>query len=127
MAKSIIHADPEASICFVQAARNSKAHAFADELRNLSQTGSNVQTRVLYDAPLPGDLEEGRCDATGFLTTDRLREWTPYTRADFYFCGPRPFMQNVHASLQELDVDEDRMRYEFFGPRQELEAATMTT
>lgn len=124
MAKSILQANPEASIHFVQAARNSKSHAFADELRNLSQIGSNVQTRVVYDAPIAGDVEEGRCDDTGFLTTDRLRDWTPHTEADFYFCGPRPFMQNVYASLQVLGVDEDRVRYEFFGPKQELASST---
>ncbi|QDT49104.1 Flavohemoprotein [Symmachiella dynata] len=125
MAKSIIHANPEAVIYFVQAARNSKAHAFADEIRNLAQTGPNVQTQVLYDAPLPGDLEEGNCDKAGFVTTEFLRDWTPYEEADFYFCGPRPFMANIHASLQELNVDEHRMRYEFFGPKQELEAAAL--
>ncbi len=124
MAKSILHANPEASIDFVQAARNSKTHAFADELRNLSKIGSNVQTRIVYDTPLDGDVEESRCDETGFVTTDRLRDWTPYSEADFYFCGPRPFMQNVHAGLQQLGVNEDRIHFEFFGPKQELETAT---
>ncbi|QDS97281.1 NO-inducible flavohemoprotein [Adhaeretor mobilis] len=123
MAKSIIHSNPEAPIYFVQAARNSKTHAFAEELRTLAQAGTNVQTRVLYDAPLDGDLETGKCDATGFVSTAFLRDWTPYDEADFYFCGPRPFMSSVHASLEELGVDEQRIRYEFFGPRQELEAA----
>ena len=123
MAKSILHANPETSIDFVQAARNSKTHAFADELRNLSKIGGNVQTRIVYDTPLAGDVEEGRCDDTGFLTTDRLRDWTPYSEADFYFCGPRPFMQNVQAGLRELGVNEDRIHYEFFGPKQELQTA----
>jgi len=123
MAKSILHANPEAAIYFVQAARNSKTQAFADELRSLSKIGSNVQTRIVYDTPLDGDVEESRCDETGFVTTDRLRDWTPYSEADFYFCGPRPFMQNVHAGLQELGVNEDRIHFEFFGPKQELETA----
>ena len=123
MARSIVHANPDASIYFLQAARNSTTHAFADELRGLAQAGSNVQTRVLFDSPLPGDVEEGRCDSAGFVTTDLLRGWTPHTEAEFYFCGPKPFMANVHASLLELGVNEDRIRFEFFGPRQELETA----
>ncbi len=121
MAKSIIHVNSEASIYFIQAARNSKTHAFAEELRNLLLATSNVQTRVLYDAPLPGDLEAGKCDGTGFVTSEFLREWTPYSDANFYFCGPPPFMSKIQASLQELGVDEHRIRYEFFGPLQELE------
>ncbi|SMP73350.1 nitric oxide dioxygenase [Neorhodopirellula lusitana] len=120
MAKSIVHANPDADIYFLQAARNSKVHAFADEVRNLAAAGPNVKTRVLYDAPEPGDVKDGQCDEAGFVTTDLLRQWVPVADADFYFCGPKPFMQNVHACLQELGVDEQRVRYEFFGPKQDL-------
>ena len=127
MARSIIQRNPEASIYFLQAARNSTVHAFADEVRALAEAGSNVHTRVLFDSPLTGDVEAGKCDAVGFVTTDFLRNWTPHTEADFYFCGPKPFMQNVYASLQELGVNDDRIRYEFFGPKQELEAAPVLT
>jgi len=44
MAKSIIHAKVDASVYFIQAARNSKVQAFADELRNLVDVGPNVIT-----------------------------------------------------------------------------------
>lgn len=122
MAKSIVHTHPDSPIYFLQAARNSSAHAFADEIKNLQSISSNMHTRVLYDAPLEGDVENGRCDAVGFVTTELLRDWTPYENADFYFCGPKPFMKNIHACLQELNVDETRVRYEFFGPQEELAA-----
>jgi len=125
IAKSIIQSDPDASIHFIQAARNSKVQAFAEELRNLAETGPNVSTKFIYDAPLPGDVEGRKCDSTGFVTTELLRDWTPYSEADFYFCGPKPFMQNIHASLQELGVDEHRVRYEFFGPKEQLAAASV--
>lgn len=122
MAKSIIHHNPDASIYFLQASRHSKVHAFTDEVRQLAATGSNVKTHVIFDAPLPNDVADGKCDATGFVTTELLREWTPYAEAEFYFCGPTPFMQHIHACLQELGVDENRIRYEFFGPKQDLQS-----
>lgn len=122
MAKSIVHTHPDLPVYFLQAARNSGSHAFADEITNLQSIGSNLHTRVLYDAPLDGDVENGRCDAVGFVTTELLRAWTPYDDADFYFCGPKPFMKNIHACLQELNVDKTRIRYEFFGPQEELAA-----
>lgn len=121
MAKSIVLANPNAELYFIQAARNSKVQAFADELRNLAEAGSNVRTKAIYDAPLPGDINNGNLE--GFVTTELLRDWTPFTEAEFYFCGPKPFMQNIHACLQELGVDEHRVRYEFFGPKEELTAA----
>lgn len=123
MAKSIVHANPDAPIYFLQAARNSGVHAFADEIRSLATLSSNMHVKVLYDAPLDGDIENKRCDDVGFVTTELLRRWTPFADADFYFCGPKPFMQNIHACLQELGVDETRVRYEFFGPKEELQPA----
>ncbi len=123
MAKSIVLANPSAELYFVQAARNSKVQAFADELSDLADAGPNVRTKVVYDAPLAGDLDNG--NAAGFITTDLLRHSTPFADADFYFCGPKPFMKNIHACLQELGVDEHRVRYEFFGPKEDLVAAAV--
>jgi nitric oxide dioxygenase len=123
MAKSIVHTNPNAPIFFLQAARNSGVHAFADEIRNLASLSSNMHVKVLYDDPLAGDVEGQKCDGVGFVSTELLRQWTPFADADFYFCGPKPFMQKVHACLQELGVDETRVRYEFFGPKEELQPA----
>ena len=83
-----------------------------------------MNTKVIYSAPLIGDVENGKCDDTGFFTTELLREWTPFSEANFYFCGPKAFMQKIHACLQELGVDDHRVRYEFFGPKEEIAAVS---
>jgi len=121
MAKSIVHANPDAPVYFLQAARNSDVHAFADEIQTLASLSSNMHVKVLYDAPLDGDVENNKCDGVGYVNTELLRDWTPFAEADFYFCGPKPFMQHIHACLQELGVNETRVRYEFFGPKEELQ------
>ncbi|MCA9047131.1 MAG: NO-inducible flavohemoprotein [Planctomycetaceae bacterium] len=121
MARSLAEAKATTPIYFLQAARNSRVHALADEVRSLSANGGNVHTKVLYDAPLSNDLQSGKCDGEGFVTAELLREWTPFADAEFYLCGPSPFMASVVATLQELGVDESRVRYEFFGPKQVIE------
>jgi len=124
MAKSLMHGGVRAPIYFLQAARNSRVHALADEVRALQDRGANVKIHVIYDAPLDEDVAHRRCDSVGIVDTDFLREWTPYERANFYFCGPKPFMQAVYSGLKELGVEENRMRFEFFGPRQDITAET---
>jgi len=42
---------------------------------------------------------------------------------DLYFLGPKPFMQSVYANGLALGVPAQRLRYEFFGPLEALEAA----
>jgi nitric oxide dioxygenase len=123
MAKSLVHAGFPHPVYFLQAARNSTVHAFGKEIRELAAGNSSVQTKILYDQPLNDDLASGRCDEIGVVTTDLLRDWTPYSDADFYFCGPKPFMQSVYSGLRGLGVDESRINFEFFGPRQEIVSA----
>lgn len=52
-----------------------------------------------------------------------MQKRVPYQQALFNFCGPKPFMQSVYSSLKQLGVGDDRMAYEFFGPRQEISRA----
>ena len=120
MAKALVHQNVESRIYFAQAARNSSVHAFADEVRALQNGRDNVQTHIVYDQPLDDDVARGKCDQVGIIDLDWLRDSTPWSEADFYFCGPKPFMQNVYAGLRTLGVDEARIHFEFFGPRESL-------
>ncbi|MEW4530450.1 NO-inducible flavohemoprotein [Maioricimonas sp. JC845] len=122
MARALHHAQSTTPVYFLQAAKNSRVHAFADEVRELAQNRDHVRTCVIYDDPLEDDAAAGRCDATGRVTTGLLHEWAPCDQADFYVCGPPPFMAGVLTSLRELGVDEHRVRHEFFGPKQALAA-----
>ncbi|MBX3415654.1 MAG: NO-inducible flavohemoprotein [Pirellulales bacterium] len=120
MAKSLIHRGVQSPIYFLQAARNSNVHALAEEVRALTKQGVPVTTHIMYDAPLADDTAGAHCDSTGTIDRDFLEQWVPYERAEFYFCGPKPFMQTIYGALQELGVEEDRIHFEFFGPRGEI-------
>jgi Hemoglobin-like flavoprotein len=119
MAKALLAHDVKVPIHFIQAARNSAVHALAEEVRSLGQH-DHVATHIIYDSPLEEDLAQQRCDSVGILSKNFLEYHTPYTDASFYFCGPKPFMQIVYSSLKELGVSDDRISFEFFGPRQEI-------
>lgn len=122
MAKALVRQGIQTPIHFIHAARNSRVQALAREVRDLQQH-ANVSTHVVYDDPLEADLSDGHCDSVGTVGKAFLQNRTPYEQASFYFCGPRPFIQSVYTGLKELGVDEERISFEFFGPRQEITAA----
>ncbi|MCL4136968.1 UNVERIFIED_CONTAM: hypothetical protein GTU68_053545, partial [Idotea baltica] len=124
MAKSLVDIGLLAPIQFIHAVKNSAVHAFRDEVQMMVSDKDFVETRFVYDQPLESDAETGKCDHVGVIDTELIRKWTDHQGADFYFCGPKPFMQNVYASLKELGVDDCRIHFEFFGPQQDLTAAT---
>jgi nitric oxide dioxygenase len=121
MLECAVHYRVTAPIHFVQFARNSQVHAFDQATRRLAEEHANLRRHVRYDAPLPGDVESRRCDSVGLVDDGFLRGLLPH-EADFYFCGPKPFMTSIHRGLKAWGVLDDQIHFEFFGPRQELVA-----
>ncbi|MBR9804385.1 NO-inducible flavohemoprotein, partial [bacterium] len=123
MAKWLAANQPHCPVVFIQAARNSRVQALTNEITELANTHSCFEQRLLYSNPEGNDVE--RCDAVGLLQPEHLQEWTPLDEAEFFVCGPKAFMTCVLDQLQTLGVDETRLHYEFFGPKQELAPATV--
>ncbi|MCA9115445.1 MAG: NO-inducible flavohemoprotein [Planctomycetaceae bacterium] len=120
MFRSLVHHGVDVPIYFVQAARNSRAHSFAEEVREAAAGRANVRTHCRYDAPLADDLSSGRCDSTGLVDVPFVRELVGTNDAEFYFCGPKPFMAGLYRGLIDWGVDVSRIHFEFFGPRQDI-------
>jgi len=123
MLKHLVYCGVDVPIYFLHAVRNSRVHALADEIREIASTHANVHAHFRYDAPLDDDLQRGRCDSTGLVDVDFLRELLPTRDADFYFCGPKPFMAGLYHGLRGWGVAEANIRFEFFGPRQDIVTA----
>ena len=123
MLKSLAHRRAETPIYFIHAAHNSRVHALADEVRRIATEMPNIRTHFRYDAPHADDVKKKLCDSAGLVDRAFLREWLPTNDADFYFCGPKPFMTGVFHALKEWGVDESRMHFEFFGPREDITTA----
>lgn len=122
MAKSLVRQGIKVPIQFIHAARNSRVQALAGEVRALGGY-DNVSTHVVFDQPLELDVEMRQCDSIGTVTKEFLQNTTPHEQASYYFCGPKQFMQAVYSGLKELGVDDDRIAFEFFGPRQDITAS----
>jgi nitric oxide dioxygenase len=123
MLKALAASRVATPVYFVHGARNSRVHAFANEVREIAASYPSVQTHVRYDSPLPDDLSRGRCDSFGSVDIGFLRKLLPSNKAEFYFCGPRPFMAGLFHGLRSWGVDESQLHWEFFGPRQDIAAA----
>jgi nitric oxide dioxygenase len=120
MLKTLVHHEVETPIYFIHGARNSRAHALAGEVRRLASDRPNIRTHFRYDAPLADDAREGRCDSTGVVDAELVKELLKDRDAEFYFCGPKPFMVGLYHGLKAWGVDESRIHFEFFGPRADL-------
>lgn len=126
MFKNLAHHNVETPIYFIHAARNSRVHALGDEVRRVAAERTNISAHFRYSEPLPGDLEQGRCDSTGTVDIDMLGRLLPSHDAEFYFCGPKAFMVGLYHGLKGWGVHESRIHFEFFGPRQDIDSVRPT-
>ncbi len=123
MLKSLTYHQVKSPVHFIHAARNSRHHAFAKEVRRLAAECPNIRTHIVYDVPLPDDVRHHRCDSTGFLDEELLGEFLATTESEFFVCGPKPFMLGVLGCLNSLGVTGSSVHFEFFGPKQEMNLA----
>jgi nitric oxide dioxygenase len=124
MLKTLAHNGVSSPVHFIHAARNSSVHALGDEVRNIAAERPNIRAHFCYDSPLDEDIAEERCHSTGFIDVPLLEKLLPGNDADFYFCGPKPFMTGLYRSLQQWGVKESHLHFEFFGPKEEMDAVS---
>jgi nitric oxide dioxygenase len=120
MLKTLVEIQPKRKVTFIHAAANGNVHALRDEVEEVSHL-DNVNSFFFYDSPTAEDRKNNRFDVEGYVTRDWLKEKITDTDADFYFCGPVPFMKAINRSLKEIGVSKESVHFEFFGPMGNLE------
>ncbi|MEK5257431.1 NO-inducible flavohemoprotein [Paenibacillus sp. FSL F4-0125] len=116
MLETIIAAQPEREVTYIHAAINGSLHAMKDRVADLAQSHPALSSYVCYESPGEGD----KCNRSGYIDLSWLQEIAD-VNAEFYFCGPTPFMKAIYKALKEWQVPEERIHFEFFGPAGSLE------
>ncbi len=107
---------PERRIVFVHGARNSAVHAMRDRLRQAAQQYPNFTAFIFYSSPLPDDMQGRDFDFPGLVDVDLIADTILLPDADYYICGPLPFMRMQHDALLAKGIGEAHVHYEVFGP-----------
>ncbi|WP_353951150.1 globin domain-containing protein [Knoellia sp. S7-12] len=105
-------------VLVLHADRSPARHAHRQELKELVAAMPTASLHRWYEdlgvRPTRDVLRAGRVDlGTVEIPTD----------AQFYLCGPLPFMESVRTSLIEQNVPETDIHYEVFGPDKWLASA----
>ena len=121
MLNTLVEKQPHRKVIFIHAAKNGKLHGMRDQVAELEATNDQVTSFICYEQPTPEDREAKNYHKEGFITLPWLQEILPSPQADFYFCGPVPFMKAINKALKEWGVPEEHRHFEFFGPAGSLE------
>jgi len=113
--KALLRDEPNSRITLIYSNRNEHTALFWREINALTETHANLTTIHLLSDPTPatrhylGRLNIGLLEqlVTGHLHFDR-------DRAEFYVCGPFPYMRMVRMTLVFMKFREEQIHRENF-------------
>ena len=116
MLKRILQSPDQRELLFVHGARNGRVQAMKTKLRQAAAEHDNFHLIMFYSEPLATDQAGQDYDYEGFVDVRRIADRILLEDADYYICGPVPFMRLQHDALMNLGVKEAHIHYEVFGP-----------
>ena len=123
MLEHVVRSGSGRPIWYIHGAENRRVHAMGEHVRELASQAPNVTVRTFYNVVEPSDEAGKHYDERGFISGAYISKHTPKEDATYYLCGPRPFLRAMVGGLARVGVPLGHIRYEFFGPADELLAA----
>jgi len=115
MLQSLVATRSAREIWWLYGARNRESHPFALDTRRLLGALARGHSHIRYSRPGADDRLGQDYDAAGHLDIAALGALGVPRNADFYFCGPTRFMNDLTAGLASWGVPSERIHKELFA------------
>lgn len=119
MLEYIIKNQPGRLVHFLHSSLNKSVRPMKDRLKEVGKEFQNVSTVIFHSTPEEGEQKGVDFDEAGYITREHLHNLVQ-TNADYFLCGPMPFMEAMYDHLMSLDISSNRIHYEFFGESKQL-------
>jgi nitric oxide dioxygenase len=124
--KTALEILPDREVIFVHGCLNEEVQAFKATVDELEKEHSKLTVYYRYSNPLKDGMKYEGNTSEGFVDAELIESLFSSLDADYYFCGPKPFMVNVYQKLHAWGICKSQVHFEFFGPLQELENSGAT-
>ena len=101
-------------ITFLHGVRDGRHHPLAEEIEMIASRNSNVTLRTAYSRPGPEDRAGIDYDVAGRIDAALVRASVADLDADYFLCGPAPFLSAISDVLAGLGVDDAHVHVEQF-------------
>lgn len=119
--KTALETMPEREIILVHGCLDKDVQPFKGTLDDLAAGHDNLRVHYCYSEPVGDEDKESDNCSGGFVDAALIESLVPSRHADYYFCGPKPFMVNIYHELLAWGIPGNQVHFEFFGPKEELE------
>ncbi|MFW2035457.1 NO-inducible flavohemoprotein [Acinetobacter junii] len=115
MLNQLVTLDMPQPVTFIHACRSSQVHAMKQHIHDLKAKFPRLSTFTAYEFPNDGDVLGVDYEAIGRLDLASMDAALLPTTADYYLCGPMPFMAEQHKALVARGIPAENIHSEAFG------------
>lgn len=126
MLNTLARDQPARPVTFIHAALSGRVQAMAEHVAATARDHAQVKSYVVLEHPTDEDRARKAFHKEGRIDQAWLQSVLPTVDADFYFCGPAPFMRVVRDALRGLGAAPERLHFEYFGPATDLDAVPVS-
>lgn len=80
----------------------------------IAESNDNVTLRVAYSQPSDDDVKGRDFDVAGRINSKVIRDSVANLDAEYFLCGPAPFLTAMADVLLELAVSDEHIHVEQF-------------
>ena len=115
MLNSLVKQGAKRDIVFIHAVRGGDVHAMKDHLSQVIKDNPHVSKVVFYESVTENDMKEKNYDYIGRMDLDLIGNKILLPNADYYLCGPLPFMGIQQEKLESMGISKYKIHSEVFG------------
>lgn len=108
-------AENDKELIWVHACRNSEVRAFADRIDSITKEDQQVKQHQFYE--VVNETLAGKEVYEGMLDFSKIEKWQFEPNAEYYICGPKPFIEKAVKELTDNKISENHIFFEEFGPK----------
>lgn len=112
MLNYLVSYQPNRRAVWLHACRNEDVHAFKPFIEDCHEQLDAFTYQFFYEE-LSKEAENHK---KGFIEQKDLKEFTNIKEAEYYICGPLPFIDKQKENLTALGVKVEAIHFEEFGP-----------
>ncbi|MGV3640276.1 MAG: NO-inducible flavohemoprotein [Adhaeribacter sp.] len=114
MLEYLISTGSSRQITWIHGSRDTSVHAFREQIEVLHEQQERFRRHIFYDQVEEAALAEEYYP--GIVNLGQIKESAIQAGADYYICGPAPFIKKQFQDLMALGVAPEAIHYEEFGP-----------
>lgn len=115
MLQSLVESGSRRSVTWIHGCRDIKVHAFKEVIDKWKQNNEWIEQHVFYDNISESQLNKGVYQ--GWVDLTRFESLPNREDAQFYICGPAPFINKHVKDLVNMGVSKKSIFFEEFGPQ----------